>query len=166
MDANSSQIENDHVINDDDENTDPDAIKQYLICQREKLKASRGGPIADKYLGEEMLIPLLKSLSEKTILFSQEDPPRNRVTLAFAKAEWEKHKHAWLQLHARPGQQKKRPPPGQKWQRPPTATNQPAKQPLRAAPPPNQRAGPPPTCAAAAKKQPLESPDSVTEETR
>jgi hypothetical protein len=87
---------------DEDAAADPEAIKRYLIAQREKLKKSNNGPIEDKYLGEEMLIPLLMSLSEKA-----RQCAADKVTLAYAKAEWHKHKAAWLQKFAAPGKQAK-----------------------------------------------------------
>ena len=41
-----------HDQNDEDES--PEAIKTFLISQRDLLKKSNNGPIDDKYLGAEM----------------------------------------------------------------------------------------------------------------
>merc|ERR1712216_3713 len=87
-----------------DEVSSPEEIKKYLIEEKDKLKRSSGGPIEDKYLGEEMLVPLLKTLSEANTRATQQGLPR--PTLAFAKAEWSQHKIAWLQKFNAPTKQK------------------------------------------------------------
>merc|ERR1712094_113536 len=70
----------------------------FLVWCREKLKKSNGGPIADEYLGSEMLCPMLSTLSEAT-------RGGQKVTLSLAKAEWEKHKQIFLQRHNAPPKQ-------------------------------------------------------------
>ena len=123
------------TLSDDENETDPEAIKSYLISQKNKLKASNGGPIADKELGEAMLIPLLKDLT----LASKDNP----VTLQFAKAEWGKYKSGWLQKHAVPGKQSRQTRPGM-------AGGKPQRRPLQVKAPP----APPPlgSCLAEAKQ--------------
>ena len=135
-------------MNDEDV-TDPEIIKSYIIGQRDLLKKSNGGPIDDKVLGEEMLRPLLLTLSERTRSWAKEDPPR-KVTLAFAKMEWAQHKRSWLEKFSNPAkQQRQRPRPaaakaaGPKPPRPVPQTSAPSKAADRKQPPP-------PTCRAAA----------------
>jgi len=147
----------------DDHECNPEAIKLFLISQREKLKKSNKGPIEDKYLGEEMLVPLMKTLSQKTQLWAKEDPPR-KVTLGFVKTEWDLHKQSWLERFSNPAAQKRDRGGKQPSQRARSgaAPRAPPAPVARKAPSPSGRA-PGPPCSAVAKKKssPRDLVDSV-----